>query len=122
MHIQSKAQAATIKAQINYCAFTSSNEYDIVNFDTDSISIILDTGASYTFTYCIQNFIEFSPLDDKVESLGTLKIKGVGTVKYDILDDDGIRRQLIIRNAYFVPDLSTRLISPQQVVCKQSDT
>mmetsp|Transcript_30414 Transcript_30414/g.35419 ORF Transcript_30414/g.35419 Transcript_30414/m.35419 type:complete len:130 (+) Transcript_30414:72-461(+) len=46
MHIRSKAQAATIKAQINYCAFTSSSEYDTVNFDTDSISIILDTGAS----------------------------------------------------------------------------
>ena len=105
--------------QSNVCAFTSDNMDEAIRFDTDSCTLILDTGASACFTYCMNDFISFTPLKSKVQGLGTLNIHGVGTVQYPIINDKGHKVMLTIKNAYYVPAIQTRLISPQQI-CKQS--
>ena len=90
---------------------------EAIRFDTDSCTLILDTGASACFTYCMNDFISFTPLKSKVQGLGTLNIHGVGTVQYPIINDKGHKVMLTIKNAYYVPAIQTRLISPQQI-CK----
>lgn len=79
----------------------------------------MDTGASAAFSHCLQDFISFTPLNSEVSGLGKLKIKGVGTIRYKVMTDSGEMAMLEIKNAYYVPALDTRLISPQQV-CNQS--
>jgi hypothetical protein len=101
------------------CAYTSSNSTDNVNFDIDSVEFIVDTGATATFTYCINDFVTFTPLKSSVSGLETLEIKGIGTVQYTVTTDNGQQVILSIRNAFYVPALQTRLLSPQQL-CKQS--
>lgn len=56
-----------------------------------------------------------------IRGLGTLKIKGIGTIEYDVIDDKGNHTTLTIHNAYYVSDLKIRLLSPQQV-CSQYNT
>jgi hypothetical protein len=56
-----------------------------------------------------------------VRGLGKLDIKGIGTVRYQIVTNKGILTTLSIDNVYYVPDLQTRLLSPQQL-CTQDDT
>lgn len=102
-----------------FSAFTSATKSWKVTFDTDSFYIICDTGASVAFTFCMNDFISFKEIDEKVEGLGTLKIKGVGSIQYNILTDDGRLAPLVIRKAYYVPDLKMRLVSPQQI-CEES--
>ena len=107
------------KIKGNLCAFTSNNSNSIFRFDTDSFAIIVDTGASAAFTHCLQDFSSFTPYTSKVAGLGTLNIKGIGTVEYPIINDKGDRVILKIKNAYYVPALNSRLVSPQQI-CEQS--
>jgi len=97
------------------CAFVGSSTNDSYSFDTDSLELIIDTGASAAFTFCKQDFIEFQPLTDSVKGLATLKIQGVGTVQYNIKNDQGKTVSMIIRNCYYVPEMDIRLISPQQL-------
>jgi hypothetical protein len=107
--------------QANICAFTTQNTTNTVKFDTDSVEIIIDTGATAAFSHCINDFKTFTCLKSKVNGLGSLTIKGVGTIEYPVINDNNERVILSIRNAYYVPDLQTRLISPQQI-CKQNKT
>ena len=100
---------------LNLHAFISKGMKAIVDFDTDSLKIILDSGASAGFTHCLDDFISFRKYTGQVKGLGSMKIKGIGTVKYTIIDDYGQEQTLTIRDVYFVPGLSSRLISPQQV-------
>ena len=116
LHSQSVANPYSIQAQ--HCAFTSDNSKNTVNFDTDSVSIILDTGATAAFTFCMTDFSAFKVMNSKVNGLGSLHIRGIGTVQYSVINDTGKEAILSIDNAYYVPDLKTRLISPQQI-CAQ---
>lgn len=103
------------------CAFISEDRNVECSFDTDSFRIVIDTGASAAFTFCKQDFITFTPLNDKVKGLATLKIAGVGTVQYRVKNDQGETVNLIIENCYYVPEMDICLISPQQLT-KQSTT
>ena len=101
-----------------HCAFTSTTAVHTTSLDTDSVYIILDTGATAAFTYCMNDFTSFTPLNSKVKGLGTLRILGIGTIEYKIQNDKGETAILSIAEAFYVPDLKTRLISPQQL-CSQ---
>ncbi len=74
--------------QANICAFTTQNTTNTVKFDTDSVEIIIDTGATAAFSHCINDFKTFTCLKSKVNGLGSLTIKGVGTVEYPIINDN----------------------------------
>ena len=43
-----------------------------------------------------------------------VEVKGVGTIKYVIQDDEGVNHDLIIKNALYVPTLPFRLFSINQ--------
>lgn len=75
----------------------------------------MDTGASAGFTFCLSDFISFREVTGEVNGLGAHKIKGIGTVKYNITTDKGIQQSLTIRDVFFVPTLRERLLSPQQI-------
>jgi hypothetical protein len=94
---------------------------NLVNFDSDSKEIIIDTGASATFTMSKSDFISYTPYKGKVQGLGAMRIIGKGTVRYHVLDDNGNKIQILISNAYHIPTLPIRLISPQQLAQQSRD-
>ena len=50
----------------------------------------------------------------KVKGAGdNLQVKGVGTIKWQIADDNGTSHDIYIQNALYVPDLPISLLSPQ---------
>ena len=102
--------------------FNKSNSHDdTVSFDSDSHQIIIDTGASATFTPSRDDFISYTSLKRKIQRLGHMKIVGKGTVRYTITDDNGAHVQSLISNAYHVPYLPIRLMSPQQAAQQSRD-
>ena len=116
-----KRQLARARAQAHACAYVADDAICTATFDTDSVAIIIDTGATAAFTHCLRDFISFTPISSKVSGLGDLSIKGIGTVLYKIKNDQNELISLQVKNAFYVPDLKTRLVSPQQL-CQQSKT
>ena len=57
----------------------------------------------------------------EVEGLGKLAIKGKVTVSYNITNDENDVYQLIIANVYYVPSMTIRLVSPQQIESQSKD-
>ena len=57
----------------------------------------------------------------KVEGLGIHKIRGTGTLKYTVLDKNGDKVNLLIKNAMHVPTMDARLISIQQIDQQSED-
>ena len=102
-------------------AHLSSTTSDTITFDTDSKEAIIDTGCSRTLTYDRKDFITYKETDGEVEGLGTHKIIGTGTVKYTVLDDKGVKADIICKDAIHVPTLDVRLLSPQQFVQQADD-
>lgn len=101
------------------CALIGDSNPTEISFDTDTLRIIIDTGASSAFTFCKQDFISFTPLYETVNGLGSLEIEGIGTVRYIVKDDQGNLTTIEIRDCYYVPNMNFRLLSPQQL-CAQS--
>lgn len=106
--------------QAQLCAFISGAKSNTACFDTDSVTVILDTGASAGFTHCLSDFISFREISGEVNGLGAHKIKGIGTVKYFITTDKGTRHSITIRDVFFVPTIKERLLSPQQIAAQYS--
>ena len=50
------------------------------SFDTDSKPILVDTGASFSFSPCRDDFINYTVCNSEVSGLGTMKIIGKGTI------------------------------------------
>ena len=51
-----------------------------IHFDSDDVEIVLDSGCSFTISYCREDFISFRPSVGQVEGLGIHKIKGRGLI------------------------------------------
>ena len=58
----------------------------------------------------MRNILKFHCRYTTVKGLGTLKIKGKGTVIYSIVDDNSQTVSLLIDNVFYVPSLNIRLI------------
>jgi hypothetical protein len=89
-----------------------------LRFDTDSVPIKVDNCSTHTLTGYKKDFIHDtikSVLGKQVRGFGNTisKITLQGTVQWDVYDDEGIRRQIIVPNSYYVPDCEMRLLSPQ---------
>ena len=87
---------------------------DFLTFDSDSFPIIMDTGAFYTMTMNKEDFIDLTPHNSTISGLGDFDVKGRGTVKWTILNDEDEPTSLIWRNVLYVSDLPISLVSPQQ--------
>ena len=86
-----------------------------VAFDSNSIPLIVDTGATGAFSNKKSDFIKFNPLQGEVRGLGTLQIKGTGTVRYRVQTIYNKIITIEIQDALYVPDLPVHLLSPQQL-------
>ena len=47
-------------------------------------------------------------------------MKGIGTIRYHIINDNNKLVTLTIKNAFYVPSLKIRLLSPQQVAAQST--
>jgi len=86
-------------------------------FDSDSVPVTLDTGASYTMTNDDNDFVPGTVRDVKVniKGLGNTVARQIGTVRWRFLDDKGVAHSFLITDVLHVPDLDQRLLSPQHL-------
>ena len=87
-----------------------------VKFDTDSYTIGVDNHTSKCIINMITHFISaLTPTPNTVlrGAGGNLKVKGKGTVKWKIEDDDGKSHTILIKDCLYVPGISTCLLAPQ---------
>jgi hypothetical protein len=94
------------------------------SYDTDSFPIKIDNCCTQTMSGYQSNFIESTLKSTKVVGFGTTKrkITHIGTIKWDIYNDNGMLHALIIPNAYQVPGCEVRLLSPQHWSQELHDT
>jgi hypothetical protein len=81
----------------------------------DDLPIVLDTGASTSLTPILSDFIgplEPAPLSEIRGLTATTKVVGRGKVQWTIRDYWNVTG-VIETDAYYVPDASIRLFSPQ---------
>ncbi len=76
-----------------------------IRVDTNSFVIGVDTFASITLGNCPDQFE-----DEGIQ--GGLDLKGTGTFKFHIKDDEGGVHLIKIPNSKYVPDLKVCLLSP----------
>ena len=100
------------------CVMHASNDLRArrTNFDTDSKPIRVDNCASKCISPHIEDFVD-CPVPVKCRKIkgisGTLSDVRKGTLKWQIEDDDGVKHDVIIPGSYYVPEASSRLLSPQ---------
>jgi hypothetical protein len=85
-----------------------------IRFDTDSFVIGVDTFASITLGNHPDQFENLKKHDDtEVEGIkGGVGIKGTGTFKFHIKDNEGRVHLIKIPNSKYVPDLKVCLLLP----------
>ena len=88
-------------------------------FDSDSFIIHIDNGASATMSNKRDHFETLHPLKPNESNHiagvngGVIPVKGRGTVKWKLEDDDGVIHEIKIKNALYVPEMQTCLLCPQ---------
>ena len=95
--------------------------HDHFKFDSDSFPIVMDTGASCAISMDIEDFIELDEHDTTINGLGALQVKGKGTLRWSMLNDENEQVDLIIKDALYAPKLPIRLANPRQILNKQHD-
>jgi hypothetical protein len=90
-----------------------------VIFDSDSFPIQIDSGASRSISNDNSHFESIEPLDtnDPAGILGPTgdksPIKGKGTIRWKIEDDNGVVHTIKLKNALYVPAFKTCLLCAQ---------
>lgn len=112
----------TIINLFNYhCAHASQRHKTTIKFDSDAVEAILNPGCSTSISFEFNDFINYRSMKGKVEGLRIHEIRGTGTLKYTVLDDNGDQVNLLIKDAIHVPTMDVRLISLQQVAQQSRD-
>jgi hypothetical protein len=91
---------------------------------SDDRAACIDTGASCSISNCKDDFITFAPSSSTILkgiSRG-LNIASTGTLKWNILDDNGDDIALHLHNSLYVPDAPMCLLSPQHMAQQTSST
>ena len=86
-------------------------------FDTDSYLIGIDNHSSVSISNSEKDFIARPrPCIAKIKSFGggTMKASGIGSVAWNITDDQGHTHRIIIHDVLYVPQAQVRLLCPQQ--------
>ncbi len=95
-----------------------------VRFDLDSYPVGIDNHASRCMVNSPHLFEDLKLSDSKGEVDGISKglaIKGMGTFKFVLMDDDGKAHIIRIKNALYLPGLKCCLLSPQHWVQEAGD-
>ena len=86
-------------------------------FDSDSRPVGIDNRASACISDCRDDFVPgtLKPSSKVVKVFGGGLLGGIeeGTLKWDVLDDDGLRHEWSIPKSYYVEHGKMRLLSPQ---------
>lgn len=93
---------------------------DNITFDSDSSVAYLDTCATDSMTpfyddFMPGTFVSIENLPNVKGSGGKLKIKGVGTVRYVVHDDNDQPYVMEIPDTVYIWDLDFRLLAPQYI-------
>ena len=83
------------KEYINALLSKTETDESYVSFDTDSETIIVDTGASSAMSMEYDDFIELNPHQDHINGIGNIPVVGKGTLKWDIQNTTTKKYQLI---------------------------
>ena len=92
-------------------------ELENYDFDSDTVPIGIDTCTTATLSGHKEDFV------GNLKSVKGMRLKGVGgsipiakrgTFRMVFMDDEGKSKSFDVKNAYYVPKLSLRLLSPQQ--------
>jgi Reverse transcriptase (RNA-dependent DNA polymerase) len=83
-------------------------------FDADSFPILVDSGATHSFTPRMDDFIEPpKAVRKRVQGVRDSAATYIGTVAWPIVDDDGHVTQQRYEGVYFCKDMPYRVLSPQ---------
>ena len=84
---------------------------------------MLDDGASACITNNKHDFIEPPKcVDHKVKGIkGHAKATHQGTIKWHLEDDNRLVHVMVIKGAYFIPDVATRILSLQHLAQQAED-
>jgi hypothetical protein len=98
-----------------------------VRFDSDSVPIKIENCCTQTMTGYRDDFIPSTivAINGKhVTGFAQTKtrISHIGTVKWNITDDQGIQHDICIPNTYYVPESNFRLLSPQHRAQEANNT
>ena len=109
-----------------FLSMLASSDMQALNaiFDSDSIPIIVDSGATVTLSNSKHDFVSYTPYTTPRMVTGItsgLSLEGHGTISWQVVNDLGIAVPFIIHNAQYVPQLPTRLLSPQQLLEQDAD-
>ena len=86
-----------------------------IGFDTDSVLICIDTGASRTAPFDKTKFVKIKPLQGIRRISSSLQVEGVGIVKWKLTSNAGDELEIYITGALYIPQLPTRLLAPQHL-------
>jgi len=85
-------------------------------FDSDSFLIGIDNHSSKCISPKLSDFIHpIKPSNGVLKGIsGKLSVYGTGTVVWKVLDDDGVKHSIQVKDCLYVPEAPMRLLSPQQ--------
>ena len=95
---------------------TNNNTRKPLHIDTDSYEIGIDNHSTRCISPEAKDFIStIKPSNSILNGIsGNIKVQGVGTVQWKILDDNGKEHIFKIRDCLYIPQIKIRLLSPQQ--------
>ena len=106
------------KSTTTKCLMTKSatTSHTIPKFDSDSFLIGIDNHSSKCISPKLSDFLyPIKPNKGILNGIsGKLSVFGSGTVTWKILDDEGNKHDLHIKDCLYVPEAPLRLLSPQQ--------
>ncbi|GFH52929.1 hypothetical protein CTEN210_09405 [Chaetoceros tenuissimus] len=85
-------------------------------FDTDSGDVGIDNRCSACISHKVDDFVgDLRETNRVIKGYGGTKTANlmVGTIKWNILDDEGMPHEFLIPNSYYSPQGGVRLLSPQ---------
>jgi hypothetical protein len=93
-----------------------------MRFDIDSYSILVDNGASHSFTNSKTDFVAPpKPFHRRIFGIKTSQASHIGTVRWSWADDDGRIITELIPNVLLCKDMPYRMLSPQQWAQSRQD-
>ena len=116
-YIAHQDNVAYVGAKCTKIHLTKSPDQHCITFDSDSYDLICDGGASKCISNDSNHFIGSITAFKKPLYLkgidGSIPIKGFGTIKWSIMDDEGNNHVFHIKKALYVPSAPKCLFSPQ---------
>jgi hypothetical protein len=88
-----------------------------IPFSPTATPICIDSGASLSMSNSREDFVNIQPVADKsLSGISTgLPIAGIGTIKWALMTDSGVKVDLYTHHSLYVPQYPMSLLSPQHL-------